>query len=973
MKLEQWIKTELGQNIWEGKYRYNKESFDEWLERVSGGDPAVKDLIEQKKFLFGGRILASRGVTDRKVTYSNCYVLPQVEDSIEGIYDTAKNLARTFSYGGGVGIDISKLRPKGAPVNNAAKTTSGAVSFMDTFSQVSSVIGQEGRRGALMISMDCYHRDIGEFIDAKKNTDKLEGCNISVRCSDKFMEDSRVEDETFNMMMKLAENNWNYAEPGILYWDTINDYNLLTEYIKNGEFEYAGVNPCVIGDTIIQTTDGPIAIKDLVGKTPDVLCMDNNGKLVIKKATKVWKTRENAELVKIIHYRGELICTPDHLIYTTNRGWVKAIDLQPKDKLNGLGISMKDEKHCCFKLSTDNKYHAAHRFILSHYVDIKGKDVHHLDDNPLNNSRQNLVALSHSVHSQITNKGHECYANKDEATGRFIEGKTGRRTDNLQVNKDVTGKNFIVKEVIKLDYTEDVYDMTVEDVHNFIANNIVIHNCAEEPLPAGGSCLLGAMNLSEYVEQPFTDKAAFNLVEFRHDVKIAIKALNDVLDEGLELHPLEIQRQTVRDWRQIGLGIMGFADMLIKLGIPYGSGQSITIIHKIGKAMNDAGLLESARLAKEKGAFVKCDNEKILKSTFMQHIKNDSVLNAIESDGLRNSQLFTIAPTGSISTMIGVSGGVEPLFDIAYTRTTKSLHGEDKDYVVVTPIVEECLKAKGMDFSTMDPKDLPKEIVWSKVINPMDRVDVQSVWQDYIDASISSTVNLAEDTTVEQVYTLYLYAWSKGCKGLTIFRDGCARTAILNSTTEKKEVKQEQPKQEFTERGVWKPIPSDTLYIKKKVYTGCGKINLFIGFSPSENRVVEVYVKRSGKGGCEHNIDGEVIAMSGMLRLGGTLDTIEKAYRGLGACPSFTRARERGEKVSKGKSCPSAILNVILETEKELQGQPKRVTVEMNKDNICIDVINNLPTSVKCPDCGEPLQMTGGCNVCPGCGYTKCD
>ena len=741
MKLEQWIKTELGQNIWEGKYRYNKESFDEWLERVSGGDTAVKDLIEQKKFLFGGRILASRGVTDRKVTYSNCYVLPQVEDSIEGIYDTAKHLARTFSYGGGVGIDISKLRPKGAPVNNAAKTTSGAVSFMDTFSQVSSVIGQEGRRGALMISMDCYHRDIGDFIDAKKNTDKLEGCNISVRCSDKFMEDSRVEDETFNMMMKLAENNWNYAEPGILYWDTINDYNLLTEYIKNGEFEYAGVNPC-----------------------------------------------------------------------------------------------------------------------------------------------------------------------------------------------------------------------------------------AEEPLPAGGSCLLGAMNLSEYVEQPFTDKAAFNLVEFRHDVKIAINALNDVLDEGLELHPLEIQRETVRDWRQIGLGIMGFADMLIKLGIPYGSGKSIEIIHKIGKAMNDAGLLESARLAKEKGAFVKCDNEKILKSTFMQHIKNDSVLNAIESDGLRNSQLFTIAPTGSISTMLGVSGGVEPLFDIAYTRTTKSLHGEDKDYVVVTPIVEECLKAKGMEFNTMDPKDLPKEIVWSKVINPMDRVDVQATWQDYIDASISSTVNLAEDTTVEQVYTLYLYAWSRGCKGLTIFRDGCARTAILNSTTEKKE----EPKEEVKSigdlsRGEWEPIPDDTMYVKRKVYTGCGKINLFIGFSPSKDRVVEVYVKRSGKGGCEHNIDGEVIAMSGMLRLGGTLDTIEKAYRGLGACPSFTRARERSEKLSKGKSCPSAILNVILETERELQRQPKRVTVEMNKDSICINVINNLPTSVKCPECGEPLQMTGGCNVCPGCGYTKCD
>ena len=174
------------------------------------------------------------------MTYSNCYVLPQVEDSIEGIYDTAKHLARTFSYGGGVGIDISKLRPKGSPVNNAAKTTSGAVSFMDTFSQVSSVIGQAGRRGALMISMDCYHPDIEDFIDAKKNTDKLEGCNISIRTDGNFIKNSPF-------MHKLAKNNWDYAEPGILYWDNINKHNLLSEYIENGEFEYAGVNPCARG------------------------------------------------------------------------------------------------------------------------------------------------------------------------------------------------------------------------------------------------------------------------------------------------------------------------------------------------------------------------------------------------------------------------------------------------------------------------------------------------------------------------------------------------------------------------------------------------------------------------------------------------------------------------------------------------------------------------------------------------------
>lgn len=146
MELKDWGLSQLGMDIWAKKYQNNGESFEEWLDRVSGGDKDVKQLIVDKKFLFGGRILASRGVTDRKVTYSNCYVLPQVPDSIEGIYETCRDLAKTFSRGGGVGIQISKLRPNGAPVNNAAKTTTGPVSFMSTFSQVSETIAQNGRR-----------------------------------------------------------------------------------------------------------------------------------------------------------------------------------------------------------------------------------------------------------------------------------------------------------------------------------------------------------------------------------------------------------------------------------------------------------------------------------------------------------------------------------------------------------------------------------------------------------------------------------------------------------------------------------------------------------------------------------------------------------------------------------------------------------------------------------------------------------
>ena len=717
MELKDWGLSQLGMDIWAKKYQNNGESFEEWLDRVSNGDKDVKQLIVDKKFLFGGRILASRGVTDRKVTYSNCYVLPQVEDSIEGIYDTAKHLARTFSYGGGVGIDISNLRPKGSPVNNAAKTTSGAVSFMDTFSQVSSVIGQAGRRGALMISMDCEHPDIEDFIDAKKNTDKLEGCNISVRTDGDFIKNSPL-------MHKLAENNWDYAEPGILYWDNINKNNLLSEYIKNGEFEYAGVNPC-----------------------------------------------------------------------------------------------------------------------------------------------------------------------------------------------------------------------------------------AEEPLPAGGSCLLGAINLSEFVLSPFTENAAFDIPEFKKAVRIAVRALNDVLDEGLELHPLEIQRKTVREFRQIGLGIMGFADMLIKMGIAYGSEESLRIIDIIGKHMNEAGLLASSELAEEKGPFDKCDPLWLIDSEFMGHMRDTLVAERVWHNGLRNSQLFTIAPTGTISTMLGVSGGVEPIFDVEYTRTTKSLHGEDVTYKVVTPIVEQCMKAKGVT-------KYPKEIQWSKTINPFNRVDVQAQWQIYIDASISSTVNLPQETTVEEVEELYRYAYDVGCKGLTIFRDGCARTAILNSGAPKEEPKEEvvEDKKLDTIMPITRADMGDRLegatYVRT---TACGKLYITINTN-DKGELVEVFIDPSKSGGCLANVEVIGRLCSSMLRAGVAVEAVIDSAKGV-KCSSCARSKKKVD----GLSCGDIVAKAI-ETEYNYR-KGKKNTKKVEK---IAEKVEKNEEKAKCPECGAELSFTGGCNVCPSCGFSKC-
>ena len=264
MTVQEWLgkNNKLGIDIWNKKYRYNLETFDEWLDRVSGGDNEVKDLIRSKKFLFGGRILCNRGLHNKgkKVSLSNCYVMYPPLDNLESIFDCAKKLARTYSYGGGCGVDISRLAPRGAKVNNAAKETSGSVSFMDLYSMVTDLIGQNGRRGALMLSISCEHPDLEEFIDLKSDLNRCTKANISVRITDKFMvavqhhkpftlsftreetgETITKEVDAYKLFRKLCEMNWNYAEPGMLFWDRIESWNLLS---CDDDFHYAGVNPC---------------------------------------------------------------------------------------------------------------------------------------------------------------------------------------------------------------------------------------------------------------------------------------------------------------------------------------------------------------------------------------------------------------------------------------------------------------------------------------------------------------------------------------------------------------------------------------------------------------------------------------------------------------------------------------------------------------------------------------------------------
>ncbi len=199
-----WNMSDLQRDIYEKKYRYDAETFDDFLNRVSAGNNPVKKAIKDKRFMPAGRILVGRGLDQvgRKITLSNCYVMPKVEDNIESIFDTAKYLARTYSYGGGVGLTLSKLRPKNSKVNNAANTTTGAVSFMDLYSMVTGLIGMRGRRGALMLNLDCNHPDIEDFINVKNDLSKVTYANISVNVDEKFLKAVR-EDDDYELYFKV--------------------------------------------------------------------------------------------------------------------------------------------------------------------------------------------------------------------------------------------------------------------------------------------------------------------------------------------------------------------------------------------------------------------------------------------------------------------------------------------------------------------------------------------------------------------------------------------------------------------------------------------------------------------------------------------------------------------------------------------------------------------------------------------------
>ena len=237
----EWLnENQLSYDIWNNKYRFNNESFDGWIRRVSGNNPEIMRLIREKKFLFGGRTLANRGTG--KGSFSNCYSHGYIEDSLEGIMDAAKNIAMTFKAQGGQGISLSKIRPKGSSIAGKFKSD-GIVPFMEIFNTVTESVSQGGsRKGALLMSLDINHPEAETFMTIKSDLKKINKANLSMEIDNGFMMDvvsgGEEAKRKFNL---LCEQACKYAEPGVIYTNTFRNYNLME---KVDEYQIETCNPC---------------------------------------------------------------------------------------------------------------------------------------------------------------------------------------------------------------------------------------------------------------------------------------------------------------------------------------------------------------------------------------------------------------------------------------------------------------------------------------------------------------------------------------------------------------------------------------------------------------------------------------------------------------------------------------------------------------------------------------------------------
>ena len=533
--------------------------------------------------------------------------------------------------------------------------------------------------------------------------------------------------------------------------------------------------------------------------------------------------------------------------------------------------------------------------------------------------------------------------------------------------------------------------------------------CGEQPLPPDSACNLGSINLSPYVLNAFSDVCMFDFKTFEKDVGIAIRALNEVIEEGMGLHPMRAQREMAERYLNVGLGIMGLGDALFKLNIDYGSQKALDSVRLLMRRMFRAAVFESNKLAAEKGSFPGY-SPKIFESEIMVNHFTDEELINLQVHGLRNCSLLSIAPTGTIGTMFNISTGMEPFFSETYWRKTENLSEDgEKWYELSLPLVREYEEKTGRTANLVTAKNIP----WKA------RIAMQAAIQNSVDTGISSTVNLPQEATLEEIELLYLEAWKKGLKGITIYRSGCEREGILvENREEEKEPEalieqiKASPLVMFENSGDYKKtdiprgdiIKTDDSVIgrKRKIVTGCGSLHVEAWFDPETGNLMEVFFNKGSSGGCHSFMIGTSRLTSIALRSGAHVSKIIDQMESVPTCPAYAVKTVEKRDTSKGNNCLTAISIKLKEMQigvwkmlgiedkyfgtvrgewKTGRGRTIGVNgqaVDANGQGIDLPQKKENSPTVKIQDvatckCGQALVFESGCMGCKACGWSKCD
>lgn len=509
--------------------------------------------------------------------------------------------------------------------------------------------------------------------------------------------------------------------------------------------------------------------------------------------------------------------------------------------------------------------------------------------------------------------------------------------------------------------------------------------CGEQPLMPYESCNLGSINLSRMTRRDADGRMQIDYDELGRVVDLAVHFLDNVIE--VNSYPLTQIRDTTLRTRKVGLGVMGWADLLFEMGISYASDEGVALAEEVMGFIHDRAWAASRELARVRGPF----------PAWQQSIFSE------DEQPPRNATVTTIAPTGTISIFAGASSGVEPLFALAFVRNVM-----DNDALPeANPVFEQELKKRGLytpalmrrvaEHGTVHgidelPEDIRRVFVTAHDISPEAHVRMQAAFQRHTDNAVSKTVNFTHDATQDDVRQTYMLAWKLGLKGITIYRDGSRDSQVLNIGKKPAEqtapAAQEQPAQAAPAAQVApatppmpRPRPEVTMGITEKVRIGCG--NLYVTVNYDEQGICEVFTNLGRAGGCPSQSEATSRLVSTALRAGMQPETLIEQLRGIRCHATL---RQKGLKVL---SCPDAIgqvLEKVLRMRRE-QGLDGAHLIDANSDASgkacsCAPACSVKRTASNankgeggdalCPECGSPMEHEGGCVICRKCGYSRC-